>query len=496
MKKVIAISSVLLGVVFLAGCGQKPASQTQSTTNQLPATPVEKKVVTFGERTVSKKDKNGFNIDLTLPQLTGTYDGITAINTYYDNKEKEFINDKTSAYYPGTHAENGTDFFLKAHYSEAAVIGDIISISGDEDSSAGGVSNPVIYGDVFDLNTGKKISLDDIFNVDSKKYLSLIYDQVSKSIREEMVNEKPSESRYTFNDDPLSSSPGTVDSARAKKAISGFDPGDFFLTDKSLVVFYQKYTLGSGASGTFKYEITFDSIADVLKIKVAADQSSATSTADKAKAEFTCGKDQVKDSDGNTYGTVQVGTQCWMNRNLNVGSKLDSASTKPADNGKIEKWCYDNDDANCDSGGGLYSWDEAMQYSNTEGTQGICPSGWHIPTDAEQYTLENYLKDPGQNCLPNRTGFDSLSCSKAGKKLKSGGTSGLNFPLVGNRDISGRFISGASGTTIWSSSQSGANDAISRSLYPKDPNGLVEDPVIRDNDFNKGRGFSVRCLKD
>mgnify|MGYP000975984066 CR=1 FL=1 len=233
--------------------------------------PITEKTVTFKTRTVSQKFKNKsgvtIDVDLDLPQLEGIYDGIATINAYYDKREKELIDMKEEDYL-NSDSPGGDDFYIKADFHQETILNDIISISGNGDSFAGGVTNPEIYGDVFDLNTGKKLTLDDVFNVSSDKYLTLVYDYVTENIKEEMANEKPGNSKYSLNDDALSSYPGTVKSVRAKKAISDFDPRDFFLTDKSLIVFYPKYSLGAGASGTFKYEIPFDSITDVLKIKV------------------------------------------------------------------------------------------------------------------------------------------------------------------------------------------------------------------------------------
>ena len=57
----------------------------------------------------------------------------------------------------------------------------------------------------------------------------------------------------------------------------------------------------------------------------------------------------------------------------------------------IEKYCFGNLSASCTTlgYGGLYQWDEAMQYVTTPGTQGICPTGWHIPTIEEFEILSN-----------------------------------------------------------------------------------------------------------
>ena len=82
-----------------------------------------------------------------------------------------------------------------------------------------------------------------------------------------------------------------------------------------------------------------------------------------------------------------------MAENLNIGTKINSTTggQLQTDNGIIEKYCYDNDESQCDIYGGLYEWNEAMQYVTTEGGQGICPDGWHIPTDGEWTTLVEYL---------------------------------------------------------------------------------------------------------
>lgn len=113
-----------------------------------------------------------------------------------------------------------------------------------------------------------------------------------------------------------------------------------------------------------------------------------------------CG-DQITDRDSFSYKTVQIGDQCWMAENLNTGKTIlcleqggFNCSTIPSDTSEIEKWCYKNNPENCSIYGGLYSWAEAMQLSDSctggecssqinEKHQGICPNDWHIPTDKE-----------------------------------------------------------------------------------------------------------------
>lgn len=61
-----------------------------------------------------------------------------------------------------------------------------------------------------------------------------------------------------------------------------------------------------------------------------------------------------------------------MKENLNVGTMIQSSSDQ-SNNSIIEKYCYNNDTANCSMYGGFYQWDEAMQYVATAGARGICP---------------------------------------------------------------------------------------------------------------------------
>ena len=138
---------------------------------------------------------------------------------------------------------------------------------------------------------------------------------------------------------------------------------------------------------------------------------------------FICGLSKVKYVD-QIYRTVPIGSQCWLKENLNVGTMQD-----PSDNGIIDKYCYNNDPANCAIYGGLYLWDEAMQYVTATGARGICPVGWHMPTLAECQTLTstvsndgNSLKEIGQGTNigagTNTSGFSALL---AGAKGYSGG---------------------------------------------------------------------------
>ena len=165
---------------------------------------------------------------------------------------------------------------------------------------------------------------------------------------------------------------------------------------------------------------------------------------------------------------ITIGTQTWAKANLNVGTMVTGA-TEQTNNATLEKYCYNNLESNCTTYGGLYQWNEAMQYVATEGAQGICPAGSHIPNDAEWTILENFL-----------------GSATAGTQLQPGGASGLNIPLAGYRYPDGPFDVLSSDANLWSSSEYGAHAWV-RGLN----SGYAD---VDRSTYDKGNGFSVRCL--
>ena len=75
---------------------------------------------------------------------------------------------------------------------------------------------------------------------------------------------------------------------------------------------------------------------------------------------WTCGDLLVDGRDGKTYPTVLIGSQCWMQKNLNVGTLINATTTQGTNTTLPNKWCYDNLENNCTTYGGLYSWNQAM----------------------------------------------------------------------------------------------------------------------------------------
>ncbi len=214
------------------------------------------------------------------------------------------------------------------------------------------------------------------------------------------------------------------------------------------------------------------------------------------------------DRDGRVYPTIQIDRQCWMRRNLDVGTMINSYTVGDQTNNMIiEKYCYDNSIGNCNVYGGLYQWDEMMQYSPPptypDVVQGICPAGWHIPTHEEWCTLE-YFIDPGiTNC--NATGWRGTN---GGGRLKETGTAHWLTPNTG---ATNDFNFTAFGGGVWYDSSEGdyfgdlnwfgffwssdnANDPlnpdyrVNRTLY-------FNYSTIRLGWDLKQRGYSVRCIK-
>ena len=200
--------------------------------------------------------------------------------------------------------------------------------------------------------------------------------------------------------------------------------------------------------------------------------------------------------EGKTYNTIQVRSQCWMKENLNVGNRINGTQEMD-DNSVIEKYCYDDLEANCTAFGALYQWNEMMQYSLIEGSRGICPSGWHIPTDEEWKVLEGAADSQYGIGDPKWDGY-ILRGDDAGYNLKSAtgwSGSGNGTDLFGFKglpagyrvNLYGEFRQNGNYQYWWSSSFPA--NSVCRSLS------YLVDMIYR-NFEAEGNGFSVRCLKD
>ncbi|MEM9549033.1 MAG: FISUMP domain-containing protein [Bacteroidota bacterium] len=213
--------------------------------------------------------------------------------------------------------------------------------------------------------------------------------------------------------------------------------------------------------------------------------------------DWTCG--DPLDYLGQSYATVQIGNQCWMAENLNVGTMING-STSQSDNAIIEKYCYENDTINCETYGGLYQWNEMLQYITNESSQGICPEGWHLPSDSEIKSLEIQLGMSqaeadqaswrGEYVGSKLAGEDNLWIDGPLENNAYFGTSGFNVIPGGLRFIDGTFGTVNAIGIFWSSTENGDDNAWYRLIYRH------RTSVARSATNLKNQGISVRCVQD
>jgi uncharacterized protein (TIGR02145 family) len=211
---------------------------------------------------------------------------------------------------------------------------------------------------------------------------------------------------------------------------------------------------------------------------------------------FNCGESLIDTRDEQVYTTILIGEQCWMAENMNIGEMINGTEDM-TDNGIIEKYCYDNDPVNCETYGGLYQWSEMMEFTTTPGVQGICPLGWHLPTDDEWKILEGTVDGqyPVGDTIWNNTGWRGHN---AGNNLKSNagwpqntGTNLFGFSALPGggllEGVSEFYFLGEEGG-FWSSTEKGTN-AWRRML-------AFHNDGINRGYYYKKIGYSIRCLQD
>ncbi len=214
------------------------------------------------------------------------------------------------------------------------------------------------------------------------------------------------------------------------------------------------------------------------------------------------GTPTVTDIDGNVYNTVQIGTQCWTQSNLKVSkyrngdsipTGLSNSSWQNATSGAYA--IYNNDLVNDGLYGKLYN-----HYTVTD-SRGLCPTGWHVPSDGEWNVLVKYLDANADTVCGN-----CVQSSIAGGALKStamhptpggwnppntGATNSSGFTALpgGLRDTYGDFNFMAYDGSWWSSSVLSGSAARYRFL-----NNYTS--TIGRYTYDRTSGFSVRCCRD
>lgn len=194
----------------------------------------------------------------------------------------------------------------------------------------------------------------------------------------------------------------------------------------------------------------------------------------------------VFDADGNGYHSVSIGTQTWLEENLETTRYCNGDSigtTNPADLDLLGEstpkfqWAYEGNELNVAVYGRLYTW-----YSVTDSRR-VCPIGWHVPADSEWTTLTNYL------------GGEDI----AGGKLKETDIAHWQNPNIGATNETGfTALPGGQRTSDgyffifgrwWSATESGPGIAHGRTMSYKNTK-------VSGDLFDEKDGISVRCVKD
>ena len=218
----------------------------------------------------------------------------------------------------------------------------------------------------------------------------------------------------------------------------------------------------------------------------------------------------VIDIDGNVYNTVQIGNQCWMKENLRTTRYANSIDIPVSTTYESETPCRhapNSDETNILIYGYLYNWHAVMHgasssAANPSGVQGICPDGWHVPSDAEWTQLTDYVSNQDEyvcgsdnsyiaKALASTNDWHSFSdvysgnCN-IGHSLSSNNTTGFSAMPAGFSDYS----SFGEETIFCCSTESSPNDAWYRKLEH------IYAFVERGDAATKNWCFSVRCLKN
>ena len=206
--------------------------------------------------------------------------------------------------------------------------------------------------------------------------------------------------------------------------------------------------------------------------------------------------------DGKVYKTVKIGDQTWMAENLNYADSVKTASLKG------RSWCFNKVAANCDVAGRLYRWAAAidsMKLANDVDNpqncgdgmictlparvQGICPTGWHLPSQAEWNVLITAVggQSTSGKVLKSQSGWNSDDNGGDGNGTDAFGFSALPAGFRTSVDV--RYTSDGGNVNFWCSTE-GDSSAAYRMYMARNSKQATLGSRYKDY------GFSVRCLKD
>jgi uncharacterized protein (TIGR02145 family) len=277
-------------------------------------------------------------------------------------------------------------------------------------------------------------------------------------------------------------------------------------------------TLVPEGSGTGSFSNTLSGLDASTTYYYVAYATNTEGTAFGSEMSFTTLKPDItgqtgtlSDIDGNSYNWIGIGKQAWMAENLWTTRFADGTEIPNVQNNTEwdalsatdTAYCwYNNTTENRDTYGGLYTWTAAMygaasSDANPSGVQGVCPDGWHLPSDEEWKEMEMFLGMTREEADKTQwRGTDE------GGKLKESGTDHWSDPNTGATNESGftalpgghRYTDGlygniSFGARYWTTSQLDGVSAYARFLYHQYSN-------VQRNGYDKDHGFSVRCVRD
>lgn len=198
---------------------------------------------------------------------------------------------------------------------------------------------------------------------------------------------------------------------------------------------------------------------------------------------------KVKDIEGNVYKAVTIGSQIWMAENLKttrynngdtIGTTYPPTRDITGESSPKYQWAYNGSEDSAKVYGRLYTW-----YVVTDSNRNVCPLGWHIPSSSEWTILENFLIKNGGGGALKETGLAHWDSPN------SGATNSTGFTALGGggRTETGAFSSIKHSGYWWTSASNSTTIGGSRSLHSYDTG-------FPGGGGTKGKGFSVRCVKD
>lgn len=226
-------------------------------------------------------------------------------------------------------------------------------------------------------------------------------------------------------------------------------------------------------------------------------------------AQESCGT--LTDYDGNVYATVQVGKQCWMAQNLRTTHYADGrALTLGTETSATGRFYYysDNKADNVPTYGLLYSWYTVMDGHATSeevpsGVQGLCPAGWHLPSNFEWMAVEDFLGykegfrcgtdvNNVARCMASKTGWHSDFMTQGQpccivENMSANNASGMNVLPAGNffHTVDGFGVDAG----FWTASDGSDVSAPIHHFY-------YTNAVVEINCTPKEAAYSVRCVKN